>query len=88
MTAVAITIACVLAVIAGLTWIVTTKTKYLPVLFTTDVRFHTQLPNQINMALWLWGAIVLAALFARRRTIVVDGDFARLHAKLLGGGHR
>ena len=70
MTAVAITIACVLAVIAGLTWIVTTKTKYLPVLFTTDVRFHTQLPNQINMALWLWGAIVLAALFARRRTIL------------------
>src|SRR5260370_3975918 len=41
MTAIAITIACVLAVIAGLTWIVTTKTEYLPS-FYTDVRFQTR----------------------------------------------
>src|SRR5882757_3574763 len=45
MTAIAITIACVLAVIAGLTWIVTTKTEYLPS-FYTDVRFQTPLGNQ------------------------------------------
>jgi signal transduction histidine kinase len=70
MTAIVITVACVLAVIAGLTWIVTTKTEYLPVLFTTDVRFHTRLPNQINIALWLWGATALAVLFARRRTVL------------------
>jgi signal transduction histidine kinase len=70
MTAIVITVACVIAVIAGLTWIVTAKTEYLPVLFTTDVRFHTRLPNQINIALWLWGAIALAVLFARRRTIL------------------
>ena len=70
MTAIAITVVCVLAVIAGLTWVVTMKTEYLPVLFTTDVRFHTRLPNQINMALWLWGAIALAVLFARRHTIL------------------
>ena len=62
MTAIAITVVCVLAVIAGLTWIVTTKTEYLPVFFTTDVRFQTRLRNQINIALWLWGAIVLVVL--------------------------
>jgi signal transduction histidine kinase len=70
MTAIAITVACVLAVIAGLTWIVTAKTEYLPVLFTTDVRFHTRLPNQINIALWLWGSTALAVLLFRRRTIL------------------
>jgi len=70
MTAIVITVTCVLAVIAGLTWIVTAKTEYLPVLFTTDVRFNSRLPNQINLALWLWGFIVLAVLFARRRTIL------------------
>jgi signal transduction histidine kinase len=70
MTAIAITVACVLAVIAGLTWIVTAKTEYLPVLFTTDVRFRTRLPNQINIALWLWGSTALAVLLFRRRTIL------------------
>ena len=70
MTAIVITVACVLAVIAGLTWIVTAKTEYLPVLFTTDVRFHTRLPNQINIALWLWGSTALAVLLFRRRTIL------------------
>ena len=64
------TVACVLAVIAGLTWIVTTKTEYLPVLFTTDVRLQTRLGNQINLALWLWGATALAVLLFRRRTIL------------------
>jgi signal transduction histidine kinase len=70
MTAIVITVACVLAVIAGLTWIVTAKTEYLPVLFTTDIRFHTRLPNQINIALWLWGSTALAVLLFRRRTIL------------------
>ncbi len=70
MSAIVITVTCVLAVIAGLTWIVTAKTEYLPVLFTTDVRFNSRLPNQINLALWLWGFTVLAVLFARRRTIL------------------
>ena len=70
MTAIVITVACVLAVIAGLTWIVTAKTEYLPVLFTTDVRFQTRLGNQINLALWLWGSTALAVLFSRRRTIL------------------
>ena len=69
MTAIAITIACVFAVIAGLTWIVTTKTEYLPS-FYTDIRFQTPLGNQVNVALLLWGATVLAVLLFRRRTIL------------------
>ncbi len=65
-----ITVVCVLALIAVLTWIVATKTEYLPVLFTTDVRFRTRLPNQINLLLWPWGATALIALLLRRRTIL------------------
>jgi signal transduction histidine kinase len=70
MTAIPVTVACVLAVIAGLTWIVTANTEYLPSLFTTDVRFQTRLGNQINLALWLWGATALTVLLFRRRTIL------------------
>jgi signal transduction histidine kinase len=67
---VTITIVCVFATIAVLTWIVTAKTEHLPVLFTTDVRFQTRLGNQINVALWLWGATALTVLLFRRRTIL------------------
>jgi signal transduction histidine kinase len=69
-TAIAITIACVLATIAVLTWIVTTKTEYMPSFYTSDVRLQTQFGNQVNLALWLWGATALAVLFARRRTVL------------------
>jgi signal transduction histidine kinase len=69
MTAIATTIACVLAVIAGLTWIVTTKTEYLPSFYTT-VRFQTPLGNQANVALLLWGSAAFAVLLFRRRTIL------------------
>jgi signal transduction histidine kinase len=69
-TAIAITIACVLATIAVLTWIVTTKTEYIPSFYTSDVRLQTQFGNQVNLALWLWGATTLAVLFARRRTVL------------------
>jgi signal transduction histidine kinase len=70
MTAIVITVACVLAVIAGLAWIVTTKTEYLPSFYTTDVRLQTQFGNQTNLALWIWASTALAVLFARRRTIL------------------
>jgi signal transduction histidine kinase len=70
MSAIVITVACVLAVIAGLTWIVTTKAEYLPSFYTTDIRLQTQFGNQINLALWLWGSTALAVLFSRRRTIL------------------
>jgi hypothetical protein len=69
-TAIAITIACVLATIVVLTWIVTTKTEYIPTFYTSDVRLQTRFGNQVNLALWLWGTAALAMLFARRRTIL------------------
>src|SRR5437868_7197867 len=61
---------CVLALIAGLTWIVTAKTEYLPSFYTNDIKLQTQFGNQINLALWLWGATALATLLVRRRTIL------------------
>jgi signal transduction histidine kinase len=70
MTTVGITIACVLAVTAGLTWIVTEKTEYLPSLYSANVTLQTRFANQINVALWLWGSAALAVLLARRRTIL------------------
>jgi signal transduction histidine kinase len=70
MATIIITVACVLAVVAGLTWIVTANTEYLPSFYTTDVRFQTRLGNQINLALWLWGATALIVLLFRRRTIL------------------
>ena len=70
MTAIAITVAGVLAAIAVLTWIVTTKAEYLPSFYLTDVRFQTPLGNQLNVALLLWGLTALAVLLFRRRTIL------------------
>jgi signal transduction histidine kinase len=64
------TLAGVLATITVLTWIVTTKTEYIPSFYTNDVRVQTQFGNQVNFALWSWGAIALTALFLRRRTIL------------------
>src|SRR6478735_4783776 len=64
------TLAGVLATIAVLTWIVTTKTEYIPSFYTSDVRLQTQFGNQVNLALWLWGGTALAVLFARRRTVL------------------
>jgi hypothetical protein len=64
------TLAGVLATITVLTWIVTTKTEYIPSFYTNDVRVQTQFGNQVNFALWSWGAIALTVLFLRRRTIL------------------
>jgi signal transduction histidine kinase len=69
-TSIIITVVCLLAVIAGLSWIVAAKTEYLPSFYTTDVRLQTRLGNQVNFSLWLWVAIALAALLLRRRTIL------------------
>jgi signal transduction histidine kinase len=69
-TAIALTIAGVLAAIAVLTWIVTAKTQYIPSFYTDDVRLQTRFGNQVNLALWLWGATVLVVLLTRRRTIL------------------
>jgi len=67
---IAVTIACGLAVITLLTWIVTTKAEYLPIFYDTDVRFQTPLGNQANVVLLLWNFIALAVLQFRRRTIL------------------
>ena len=64
------TLAGVLTTIAVLTWIVTTKTKYIPSFYTDDVRVQTQFGNQVNFALWSWCTIALTILFLRRRTIL------------------
>jgi len=64
------TVAGVLTTVAVLTWIVTTKTEYIPRFYTDDVRVQTQFGNQVNFALWSWGAIALTILFLRRRTIL------------------
>jgi signal transduction histidine kinase len=68
MTSIGITIACVVAVIAGLTWIVTAKVDYLPSLYSANVTLQTRFANRINLVLWLWDATALAVLLARRRT--------------------
>jgi signal transduction histidine kinase len=70
MTPILITVACALAAIALLAWIVTTKTEYLPSLYSTDAKLLTRLGNQINLALLLWVATVLVVLLFRRRTIL------------------
>jgi hypothetical protein len=64
------TLAGVLAIVAVLTWIVTTKTEYIPSFYTDDVNLQTQFGNQVNFSLWLWCAIALTILFLRRRTIL------------------
>ena len=70
MGAILVTLAAVIATIALLTWIVTAKTEYLPSFFTDDVRTQSQFGNQVNFALWLWGATALTVLLFRGRTIL------------------
>src|SRR4051794_37742131 len=70
MAAIIIPVAGVLAAVAVLTWIVTTKTEYIPSFFTDDIRVQTRFGNQVNLALWLWGATALAVLLSRRRTML------------------
>jgi signal transduction histidine kinase len=70
MTIVGLTVACVLAVTAALTWIVTAKPEYLPSLYGANVTLQTRFANQINFVLWLWGTTALAVLLVRRRTIL------------------
>jgi signal transduction histidine kinase len=65
-----VTVAGVLAAVAGLTWIVTTKTDYIPIFYTNDINVQTRFGNQVNFLLWLWCATALAVLFARRRTVL------------------
>jgi signal transduction histidine kinase len=65
-----ITVTSALVIIAIATWIVTSKTAYIPVFYTSDVNVQTRFGNHVNLALWLWALTVLGVLFARRRTVL------------------
>jgi signal transduction histidine kinase len=64
---IAITIACVLAVTAGLTWLVTAE--YLPRLFVNTTLMTPFLQNLAGV-MWVLNAAALVLLFVRRRTIL------------------
>ena len=66
---IAITIACVLAVIAGLTWLGTAGAEYLPSLFVNTTRM-TPFLQDLAGVMWALNAIALVLLFVRRRTIL------------------
>ena len=65
-----VSIACSLAVIAGLTWIATAGVDYLPDLYKGGVIQQTMFANHINIFLWLWGATALVVLFVNRRVVL------------------
>jgi signal transduction histidine kinase len=67
--AIAITIACVLAVIAGLTWLVTAGSEYLPSLLANRTQ-QTSFNQDMAGVMWLLNAIALVLLFVRMRTIL------------------
>ena len=64
-----ITIACVFAVTAGLTWLGTAGSEYLPALFVDQTR-QTSFTHRLVGAMWLLNAAALVLLFVRRRTIL------------------
>ena len=88
--AIAFTIACVLAVIAGLTWIVTTKTEYLPSFShrrqVSDAAWQSGQRCAFAMGCYRAGGAAISQTHNPRS--MVDADFACLHAKFPGGDHR
>jgi signal transduction histidine kinase len=64
-----ITVTCVVALTAGLTWAVTAGAGYLPSLF---VNTTTQAPftNYLTGSIWLLSAVALVLLYARKRTVL------------------
>ncbi len=66
---IAITITCILAATAGLTWLTTAGSGYLPSLYV-DLIQQTPLANHVNIYLWLLSCAALLVLFVRRRTIL------------------
>jgi signal transduction histidine kinase len=63
------TLACVLAVAAGLTWLVTHATQYLPAVYINAVE-QTPFGANINLFLWAMNITAFVLLFVRRRTIL------------------
>ena len=66
---IAITVACVLALTAALTWLGTTGSEYLPTLFV-DRTHQTSFVQNFAGAMWLLNAAALVFLLTRVRTIL------------------
>ena len=69
-TTIKVTVACVITVIALLTWLATTGVHLLPSLYTTNDTVQTRFANQVNFALGLWVGTALVTLAVRKRTIL------------------
>jgi signal transduction histidine kinase len=63
------TLACVLAAAAGLTWLATHATQYLPALYLNAVE-QTPFGANINLFLWAMNITAFVLLFVRKRTIL------------------
>lgn len=70
MATIGVTVACALAAFAGLSWIATAETEYLPSIYASGVTQQTLVANLLNLFMWLWGFTALAVLFLRRRTVL------------------
>ena len=66
---IAITIACVLAVTATLTWLGTAGADFLPTLFVDGTR-QTPFVQNFSGVMWLLNALALVVLFVRMRTVL------------------
>jgi signal transduction histidine kinase len=69
-TAIGITLACVFAVIAALTLLVTAGVAYLPILYTGGITQQTLAANLVNVLMWFTGVVALVVLSFRRRSIL------------------
>jgi signal transduction histidine kinase len=63
------TLGCVLVAAAGLTWLATNATQYLPALYLNAVE-QTPFGANINLFLWAMNITAFVLLFIRRRTIL------------------
>lgn len=67
---IAVTLICVISIVAILSWVVIAEVKYLPKFFTTGLMLQTPLSNQFNIGFTCLGCLVLMVLFVRRRTVL------------------
>lgn len=68
--AIGLTVLLVVVVVAALSWLAIAGVAHLPAFYDNNVLKQTNLGNQVNVGLLLWYCIVLATLFARRRTML------------------
>ena len=65
-----IAIACVVATVGGLTWLLSPSPAFLPKVFLADGKTSVEVVFYINIYLWLLNSTALVLLFVRRRTIL------------------